>query len=279
MKSPRHTDDNRFAISTPLLTDTSVSLAWSNLGYWANTRDYATACKALALLLGRTAKLTPAHTVLDLGCGHGASLQLWPSAFGVQHVTAIERQAECVHVIRAAAPPALDDIHQARFDQLPAPDTLPAHHFDAVLCVDAAYHARSLDAFAAFASAQLRTKGCLVFTTLVQSSTLMHASLQQQAWLRRLLSLADIPAASFLAPDAVIATLERHDLADITLQPLDADVLQGFDAFVQRRRRLLHWRQTLEPAWWKIQMTAWLCRYLYRHQLAHYMLIKAVRQL
>lgn len=273
----QHNDDTRFAIATTLLADISDPLAWSNLGYWKNTRDYSEACEQLALLLGRTAELLPTHRVLDLGCGHGASLRLWPRAFGVEHVTAIEWQADCVRMIRAATPPALDGIHQARFDRLPAPATLPARHFDAVLCVDAAYHARSLDAFAAFASAQLRAKGCLVFTTLVQSSTFMQQSPQQQAWLRRLLALAAIPATSFLTLDAVIATLKNHSLADISLQPLDADVLQGFDDFVQRRR-LLHWRQTLDPAWWKIQMTAWLCRYLYRHQLAHYMLIKAVRQ-
>lgn len=273
---PRHHDDPHFAIALSLLADSPHPLAWSNLGYWATTTDYHTAAEQLALHVGHAAALLPTHRVLDVGCGHGASLQLWPSAFGVQHVTAIERQTACVDAIRASAPPALDAVYQARFDQLPAPAALPAHDFDAVLCVDAAYHATALDDFVAFAAAQLASSGRLVFTTLMQTPAFLQASSPQQAWVQQLLRLAGIPAASFLTTDAVIATLARHGLTDITLQPLDAEVLQGFADFVQRRQHQLHWRQRLGPAWWKIRTTAWLCAYLYRHQLAHYMLIKAV---
>lgn len=272
---PRHHKDQHFAIALPLLAETLHPLAWSNLGYWATTTDYDTAAEQLALQVGHAAALLPAHRVLDAGCGHGASLQLWPSAFGVQHVTAIERQAACVDAIRASAPPALDAVYLARFDQLPAPAALPAHHFDAVLCVDAAYHATSLDDFVAFAAAQLAGGGRLVFTTLMQTPALLQASASQLARVQRLLRLAGISPASFLTEDAVIATLARHGLTDITLQPLDAEVLQGFADFVSRRQHQLHWWQRLGPAWWKIRTTAWLCAYLHRHHLAHYMLIKA----
>lgn len=128
-----------FTIAIELLAEQPAALTWSNLGYWAQTSDYVEACRQLALLVGTAAQLVPDTKVLDLACGHGASLALWPQAFGVQHVTAIELRGDCIDAIQAAAPPALQAIHQASFDSLPLPDALPAHTFDAVLCVDAAY--------------------------------------------------------------------------------------------------------------------------------------------
>lgn len=267
-----------FAIATELLADQAGGPAWSNLGYWAQATDYPEACRQLAQLVGEAAELSPADTVLDLACGQGASLVLWPQAFGVQQITAIELQASCVAAIRAESLPAVQGIHQARFDCLPLPKALPAHAFDAVLCVDAAYHARSLTDFVAFAGEALKPEGWLVFTTLVQSQVL-QASWWRRGLLRPLLAAAHIPAASVLTSGELRQTLSQHGLRCVAIRHLDADVFSGFADFVQRRARTLPWSKRFSAAWCKIRVTAWFCRYLQRTGHLHYSLIKAQRQL
>ena len=140
----------KFEIALELLSDHPATPAWGNLGDWTATTEYGQACRQLALRVGQAAKLQPQDHVLDLACGDGASLQLWPEVFGVRHVTGLEYRARCVDSIRRQAPACLDAIVQGRFDVLPAPAELPSRGFDAALCVDAAYHAASLDAFAAY---------------------------------------------------------------------------------------------------------------------------------
>lgn len=265
-----------FAIATELLTDEPEALAWSNLGYWTQATDYPEACRQLALLLGAAAALSPATTVLDVACGQGASLALWPEAFGVRHITALELQTKCVESIRAQAPPALHAIHQARFDQLPLPEALPAHAFDAVLCVDAAYHAHSLADFASFAGQALKPGGWLVFTTLVQSPAV------QTSWWRRglvqlLLAMAQIPPASVLTSAELRRTLAQQGLACVAIRHLDANVLQGFADFVQRRGRELPWSKQFSAGWCKIRLTAYLCRFLHWTGYLHYSLIQGGR--
>lgn len=265
-----------FAIATELLADQAGGPAWSSLGYWAQATDYPEACRRLALLVGEAAELTASDTVLDLACGQGASLVLWPQAFGVQQITAIELQARCVAAIRAESLPAVQAIHQARFDSLPLPEALPAHAFDAVLCVDAAYHARSLADFVAFTGEALKPEGRLVFTTLVQSKALI-TSRWRRGLLRLLLAAAHVPAASVQTSGELRQTLSQQGLCCVAIRHLDADVYNGFADFVQRRGHELPWSSKFSAGWCKIRLTAWLCRLLHRTGYLHYSLIKSYR--
>lgn len=277
------------AIALDLLDDTPAGLAWSNLGDWSTTGDsaldYPTACRQLALRVGRAAALQPGDAVLDLACGHGASLALWPDAFGVRDVSGLELREDCIaHIRRHAltapstlptlpALPTLAALVPGRFDTLPPPAALTARRFDAVLCVDAAYHARSLAAFAALAAALLPPAGRLAFTTLLRPDPAPALSPALDFSLAR----AGIPAASVLRADTLRATLAAQGFRDIHLTLLDTEVLAGFAAFVQRRRAALPWRRQASPGWLKIQATAWLCHTLYRHRALHYVLVSATR--
>ncbi|MEL0027145.1 MAG: class I SAM-dependent methyltransferase, partial [Perlucidibaca sp.] len=109
--------------------------------------------RELACRVGTAAGLSLGDRVLDLACGRGASLRLWPEAFFVAAVTGLEHQLACVESVRRAQPARLDGIHHGRFDRLPMPAGMVAGSFDAVVCVDAAYHADSLVAFATHAAA------------------------------------------------------------------------------------------------------------------------------
>lgn len=269
--------DRAFAIASDLLDDRGAD-GWSNLGCWpvdAPGIGYREACRQLALRVGAAAGLTAGDAVIDLGCGRGASLALWSEAFGVRQVTGLERQPDCVAAIRAGALPPLPAIHVGRFDRLPLPAGLPLQAFDAALCVDAAYHADSLTAFAACAGATLKPGGRLAFTTL----TLSAAGAALPGWPRRrllaLLALAGIPAASVRAAPLLTAELARTGFAAITVTTLDTEVLAGFAAWVAQRRSRLDWRQRLTPGWRKISLTARLCHYLHASGLVHYSLIQA----
>jgi 2-polyprenyl-3-methyl-5-hydroxy-6-metoxy-1,4-benzoquinol methylase len=268
MRPSRH--ERNFAIATELLSDAPAALAWANLGDWSTARHYDEACRALALRVGQAAALSPGDRVLDLACGHGASLALWPQAFGLRQVSGLEFQSHCVEKIRAHAPAGLDAIVHGRFDTLPASALLPAQSFDAAVCVDAAYHAQSLEAFAAFAAAMLKPQGRFAFTTLVAPGPLGTA-------LRLALAPAQIPAASVQEESAVIATLVAQGFTRITVQNLDAAVLQGFADFVARRQHELSWAQKASAGWLKIRSTGWLCQRAHRHGTLHYALISATK--
>ncbi len=264
-----------FAIASDLLGEAGEGLAWSNLGAWSPGLDYAQACRQLALVHGQAAELAPGQEVLDLACGSGASLMLWSEAFGVAGVTGLELQADCLARIRRSPPPALQGLYQARFDQLPLPPGLPAQAFDAVLCVDAAYHASSLSTFAAFAAQALRPGGRLAFSTLVQTPVLGGVSPREREVLFWLLARAGIPTASFLTPEALSMALQEQGFGELSLSYQDEAVLGGFAAFADRHQPALSWVQRYSPGWLKIAATAWLCRQLYRRGWAHYVVVSA----
>lgn len=270
-RRPRPQSD--FVIPVDLLSGDRAALAWANLGDWTATSSYAQACRQLALRVGAAAALRPDDRLLDLACGEGASLQLWPEAFGLRQVTGLEYQARCVEHIRRHPPQGLDAILQGRFDELPASAALPAQSFDAAVCVDAAYHAVSLQAFAAFAARLLRAQGRLAFTTLLAEPT----PGPRDHLLRITLARAGIPSGSVLTEAALRTTLSQQGFSDISLQWLDAEVLQGFADFVQRRAAELPWTRKAGAGWLKIRATAWLCRHLYRGGHLHYCLVSAKR--
>lgn len=262
-----------FAIPVALLSDAAAPLAWANLGDWTATADYSQACRQLALRVGSAAGLQPGDRVLDLACGEGASLCLWPEVFGVTQVTGLEYQSRCVERIRRQAPAGLEAIVQGRFDAWPAPAALQAQAFDAVVCVDAAYHASSLAAFGGFAAQLLRPQGRFAFTTLLADAPRPDGLSPQRLAMAR----AGIPAASVLTATELRATLAQQGFSDITVQLLDAEVLQGFADFVSRRAAELPWRRKLGAGWLKIQGTAWLCRQVSRSGSLHYGLVSATR--
>lgn len=272
--------DSKFAIAHRLLDASMASPAWTNLGCWQGKdgsplTHYAEAAEQLATRVGEAAITAPGQCIADLGCGHGASLLLWQQQFTALRVIGMERQAACVEGWQAHAHDGIS-LHQGRFDQLPLPAAmtafLPAAGCDAVVCVDAAYHADSLGAFAAIARKLLRSQGRLAFTTVLRP-----ASLSAQLKQRLMTSLSGIPAASVITADELTHTLTRLGFVDIRIEYLDSEVLQGFVRFVNRRATELTSAQRRSMAWLKISATAAMCRHWYRTQDLRYVLVSGTR--
>jgi len=271
--------DASFAIDHALLDDAMPWPAWTNLGCWQRPdgsalTPYADAAEQLARRVGAAAITAPGLCVADLGCGHGASLLLWSQQFAAARVIGIERQAGCV-----AGWQSHDGIslHQGRFDQLPLPEavaaSLPAAGCDAVVCVDAAYHADSLSAFAAVAQTLLRPQGRLAFTTLLRPARSTGSRLRQRLMTR----LSGIPPASVADADEMVATLTRQGFDNIRIEYLDHEVLAGFARFVTRRAGELPGARRRRLAWLKIAATAAMCKNWFEQQTAHYVLVSASR--
>ena len=272
--------DSSFAIAHTLLDASMQWPAWTNLGCWqlpdgSALTQYVEAAEQLALRIGIAAITAPGQSVVDLGCGHGASLLLWQQRFAAAQIIGIERQQSCV---AGWQPSASISLHQGRFDQLPLPEaitaSLPAAGADAVVCVDAAYHADSLGAFAAVAQRLLRAQGQLAFTTVLRPA---RTSLTQQLKQRLMTRLSGIPSASFLNASELQRTLTRLGFDDIRIEYLDREVLQGFADFVTRRAAELPRAQRHSLAWLKIAATSTLCQYWFRRQEVRYVLVSATR--
>lgn len=264
---------HRFAIASSLLGDPNL-LAWSNLGFWHDTLNYQVACAQLAQQVGMAAQLQTTDHVLDLGCGQGASLVYWASRFGVQHISGFEIQAACIARVQSAQLPQLQAIYPAAFDQLPLPDASLYQAFDAVLCVDAAYHACLTD-FLAVARATLAPHGRIAFTTLGKSSRWSQASAWDQYLTRQLLNRAYVPAHILLARNEISAQLAQAGFTDIQVQILDQQVFAGFAHYIEQLEPPAAMTLAQRTDWLKIKMTAQLCAFLARHGLVHYLLVSA----
>lgn len=219
---------------------------WANLGAWSGTDDYVTAATTLARRHADAIALHAGDRLLELGCGQGAAAALWRQ-YGVTQLQLGDARGQ---------PP---DVLPLRFDTDPPPAW--QGWATALICVDAAYHARSLQAFATTCAQLARPGARLAFSTLRRHRP---QPLRRLRW-------AGIPDASQCRPEALLAILQAAGWSDVNVTVLD-DVLTGFAA--QVRERSLGWRQ---PGALKLRLTAALCDHLARSGAADYVLVSAVR--
>lgn len=270
-----------FAIASALLGDIRP-MPWSNLGFWQNTRCYITACEQLAQQVGLAARLKPDDKLLDLGCGKGASLIYWHTAFDIKSITALEIQPDCVQSIRQARLPALEAVYQGSFAQLPLPSPQLQQAFDAIVCVDAAYHAQP-EQFLVLVHSALQPQGRLGYTTLCKSKHWDNSFASYRQKLLKILTLkllhvAYVPECNLLNISQLDHQLQQAGFSAIDISLLDQPVLQGFADYMRTHKQSQFGKTSNQRLdWLKIVMTGQLCRFLARHQLIHYVLVSASR--
>ena len=237
-----------------LLNRGGPAATWGNLGLWTvESRRYADAAAALAQAVAQAASVGAGQRVLCLACGAGDELLALLTHAGVAEVTGVERDpwraATAVQALQAAGLGARgrvvtgDALHPGRRGAI-------GDGYDAVLCVDAAYHLSPRMALLQAAVRWLRPGGRLAFTDLV-----LDPAPRGAATLRAAAALCGVPRADLVPLAARVAQLQAAGLADVQAQRLDDAVLGGFARFVPRQRAVLgrdRWRR----AWWPAEVTA-----------------------
>jgi 2-polyprenyl-3-methyl-5-hydroxy-6-metoxy-1,4-benzoquinol methylase len=262
---------HKYAIDARLLGDNAI-LPWSNLGDWSrqtlnSKKSYPQACENLAVGLADHLNLNSNDQLLDLGCGQGASLLLWQQKYAVKHIEGIELQPLhvakiCQHLPNLTAIHCMDFLNSKQFE---------FKKFDVVLCIDAAYHA-NLNSFLSAITPLLNSKGRLGFHTLIWSNEYLNSNFLVQHKYQMLLKAADIRAQDLMTEENLKSCLNTYDFEKIEVIDLSEAVLSGFSDYVN---------QLVKPVnaeridWLKIQMTAKLCRTLYKDGYVRYVQITA----
>ena len=265
MPNPQH-----FNINGQLLSNNPQHHVWNNLGYWAKDNDYGAACQALARLHGQAAQLHAGEHILELACGYGAAFELWQKEFNINKISALEYRPQCVDYIKQQSLAQLVQISQGRF--YPLPKQLNDVEYDAVVCVDAAYHAQSLTQFLAVIASALKTEGRFAFSTLMLADDYTNYALTQRMFAQALLRLANINKANVLSHAQIIQAAQQQQLTDIQIVPLNS-VFAGFAQWIEQRASQLPQYLKLSKDWQKIYLTARWCKWLVNYPLLRYVLV------
>ncbi|ENW97796.1 SAM-dependent methyltransferase [Acinetobacter sp. NIPH 298] len=265
---------HKYAIDAKRLGDDSP-LAWSNLGYWQapqsdlQQHDYPLACQTLADQVAISVQLKKSDRVLDLGCGQGASLLHWLNEYDVEQLSAVELQTTCIEQIQKNLPQV--ESYCQSFLNLKQLNFL--NSFDAVVCIDAAYHS-NLNSFLNSATSVLNSKGRIAFHYLMWSDAWQHCRYLQKQQYRYLLKSADVQWQHLVNEQQLVQTLAQYGLGDIVIQDFSVPVLAGFAEYIEFSRTE---KKAFDLAQFKIGMTAKLCRKLYQDGLVRYIQISAVK--
>lgn len=207
---------------------------WGNLGDWSQASDYVDAAGALALRLGEAAGLRPGQTVVDLGSGAGDQLRLWVEAFGVGHVTGVERDPELASQARRRLSEwGLDGrVSVVAGDAADAPWSDDSA--DCTLALDSAYFFQGRAAFLQRCRAVLRPNGVLAVTDLLLGEG--HA-----ARLARLVApVFGVPRSNLMTEGEYREVMSSHGFGRIEMRDCTDDVLGGFSRWTEaggHRRR------------------------------------------
>lgn len=254
---------HKYAINSRLLGDSSL-LAWSNLGCWQETTNYLQACQNLALHLGDQMQLCTQDSILDLGCGQGASLKLWHTHYSIQTIYAVELQASLARKLNGLNLPAVKHVYSGSFLNLN--DFNLTQKFSAIVCIDAVYHS-CIFSFLNSMLSYLKPKGRLGFHCLCFTEKWQNASRFKKMQYFLLLKCADINIQNILSYKQLEDAIYQRGFKHIHTTNLSKNVLCGFANYLKIKPVIQQNR--------KIKYTAKFCELLYKDGFISYMQVVA----
>jgi ubiquinone/menaquinone biosynthesis C-methylase UbiE len=151
------------AIKRPQYREYYNQSDFMNFGYWADdTKNQKQACENL---MERLLSFFPKNvaSILDVACGKGATTAYLAKEHPQANVTGINISEDQLAIARLNAP-------ECTFVQMNAADmSFPAESFDAVICVEAAFHFDTRERFLAEACRVLKEGGRLVLSDILHT--------------------------------------------------------------------------------------------------------------
>jgi MPBQ/MSBQ methyltransferase len=238
---------DQHAQETRLLHQGGRAGHWGSLGLWPAV-DYASACQALADRVALAAHLPPGARILSPGCGNGEELTHWHRRYGAVQVIGVDR-AEAAAGMR----PGPAAVRRIQGDAMSL-TSLCGAGFDAVLCVDAAYHFSPRADWLQQVRSVLKPGGWVVFTDLTLQPTVLP--LTGARWLLAPVAQgAGIDTADLMPASAGVDRLKALGFTNVRSEALDSEVLDGFAAFVREQTQRLG-QEAQSPGWRRVAATA-----------------------
>ena len=254
IRSEARTDT--LAAERKLLHAGGGSSAWHNLGLWPAS-GYAEACSTLARAVGDAAGLRAGQRVLSVACGEGDELSFWLDHYGCASSAGVDPRLAFVEHRDARI-----ERHPCTWAQALETALRQSQRFDAIVCVDAAYHLSPRAAWLKDCAGLLKPGGHIAFTdlTLALPGAMRRAGLMA---LRPFFKAGAMTADDLLTPEASMQRLGEAGFCEVQQRELSQAVLDGFAAFA-RRQSLKLGNHARSPDWRRVRVTASALRWLRR---------------
>ncbi|MBK1716638.1 methyltransferase domain-containing protein [Thiocystis violacea] len=235
--------------STHAFTERGLYL---NLGYWAEARTIDEACEAMVELVGRTAGLTSADEVVDVGFGFADQDIYWTRRFAPRRIIGVNITPGQVRVARERVRElGLEERIDPREGSATATG-LPDACCDVVIALECAFHFDTRERFFAEAARLLRPGGRLVLADSIPTGPAVDP------WrhpLRALLNDAvraalSVPRANVYPREVYAAKLAAAGFEAVRVESIRDQVLPGWSRALFEDPGL---RRRLGPVGWLLR--------------------------
>ncbi|KAJ3167600.1 hypothetical protein HDU88_002046 [Geranomyces variabilis] len=282
------TDSYNYGLEHELLNLRKPETLWLNMGFWRDTEDFVTACRALADEVIRPLDIKSGACVLDCGIGCGDQDLHLLSLHSTATVTAVTYEPQQARIAAArvadaglagaisvytgdAADPSTWTRAGSSTSIPPQPFRLAAESFDALLALDSCYHYSTRATWLATLIPALKVRARFGCTDLILGTGYATASAHTRILLRAALWYAGAPWVNFHEREEYAQRLRDAGLKDVVVTVVSEHVFPRFGEFVKRHRASVGGLVD-SGLWMRYEGAARLFGWLWKEQLVDFVI-------